>query len=121
MTASDEGLSFPIDRSANVPAYDTLLVSGGATCKFVLTIVVTILILGVAGCRTAPTAEPWQATVAKSYVRERFGTKKLEVGPMKAFEGYTSVWLWQLPKAPGGFVIIDVSNSGDVIGWHPGR
>jgi hypothetical protein len=85
-------------------------------------ILVSVLLLFLAACcsqsRTS-TAEP--ALVAKSYAQEKFGFKKPQVGSVHLLNDYYSVWVWEQPRKPGGFVIIHVSEENKVIGWEPGR
>lgn len=73
------------------------------------------------GCVVHKPVETRQAIVAKSYVREKYGFDKIEVSRITPFEGYYSVWVSQIPKRSGGFVIVDVSEDGKIINEIPGR
>ncbi len=61
------------------------------------------------------------ALVAKRYAATTFGFSKPKIGNVQLADGYYSVWIWDEPRKPGGFVIVNVSKELKVLGWQPGR
>jgi hypothetical protein len=72
------------------------------------------------GCTSKPRIEKEQAVAIAKREAIRKGWKEVEVNTAN-FE--TSRWvitLWELPKTPGGFAIVEVSSNGKVIRFLPG-
>jgi hypothetical protein len=87
-----------------------------------LGVLAACLVLFLGACssdRRTVLAEP--ALVAKRYAQERFGFRNPHVGSVGVLDEEYSVWVWDEPRKPGGFVIIHVSRENRVTGWDPGR
>jgi hypothetical protein len=90
--------------------------------KVLTAIVTSVLFFLLPGCcKHTRTASTGPALVAKKYAQERFGFKNPQVGNVGSLNYDYSVWVWDDPRKPGGFVIIHVSKENKVTGWDPGR
>jgi hypothetical protein len=76
------------------------------------------LALGV-GCSHQPSEEEHAITIAKQEYVKRGGTGENEFHARKEGNKWT-VTIWSLPKTPGGFVMVELTNEWKVIGYYVG-
>jgi hypothetical protein len=74
------------------------------------------------GCVHRHSTPEWLCReAAVRYARTNLDLKEVRVGHVVALDGHFAVWVLELPETPGGFVIIDVSRTGEILGVRPGK
>ena len=78
--------------------------------------------LALMGCCTPrlETKEPDAIRVAKDEVRRRSGLSRLRVERAERLGGRWEVVIEGVPATPGGFFVVEVSDDGRVLAFHPG-
>ena len=73
------------------------------------------------GCQTRGTmcSESEAVDIAKREFERRGGAENVEA-QASYLDDRWSVTIWRLPKSPGGFVTVEVSNTGQILDYLPG-
>ena len=84
--------------------------------------IVCILLVCTSSCRSASNeiAKDQATTIAKKEVLSR-GWKEVEVREPRLIDGKWQVMVWRLPKAPGGWALIEISSDGKTIRFIHGK
>jgi len=88
-----------------------------------LLVLLAILTLSVScSCRLGPLSDEKQRAVAAARKEARSrGWKEFEIGNVSFTNGHWEIWIWRVPKMPGGLATVDVTSDGKVIEFHPGE